>query len=92
MECNTLFVFQDSLKIPRIYGKILYILIKEYHMMPFISGYRKMIDKAKAELICLPKTKEGQNKNISEIFLREFDKKCRTQIEKILKIYLICLE
>ncbi len=54
-------------------------------MIPFISGYKKMIDKAKEESISLPKTKEGQNKNISEIFLREFDEEYRTQIEKILK-------
>ncbi|WP_207637887.1 hypothetical protein [Clostridium pasteurianum] len=54
-------------------------------MIPFIKGYKKMIDKAKAESICLPKTKEGQNKNISEIFLREFDKEYRNEIEKMLK-------
>ena len=44
-----------------------------------------MVDKARAESISLPKTKEGQNKNISEIFLTEFDQEYRDQIEKILK-------
>jgi len=68
-----------------IYEGLFELFGKDYNMHPFISGYKKMIDKAKAEAICLPKTKEGQNKNISEIFLREFDNEYRTQMEKILK-------
>jgi hypothetical protein len=68
-----------------IYEGLYELFSKEYNIMPFMSGYKKMIDKAKAESICLPKTKEGQNKNISEIFLTEFDKEYRNQIEKILK-------
>ncbi|AJA49124.1 hypothetical protein CPAST_c30580 [Clostridium pasteurianum DSM 525 = ATCC 6013] len=68
-----------------IYEGLYKLFSKEYDMIPFIKGYKKMIDKAKAESICLPKTKEGQNKNISEIFLREFDKEYRNEIEKMLK-------
>lgn len=68
-----------------IYESLDELFGKEYNMIPFISGYKNMIDKAKSESICLPKTKEGQNKNISEIFLREFNKDYRIQIEKILK-------
>lgn len=68
-----------------IYEGLYELFGKEYNMIPFISGYKKMIDKAKMESICLPKTKEGQNKNISETFLKEFDEDYRTQIEEILK-------
>lgn len=68
-----------------IYEGLYKLFGREYNMIPFISGYKKMIDKAKEESISLPKTKEGQNKNISEIFLREFNEEYRTQIEEILK-------
>ena len=68
-----------------IYEGLYELFGKEYNIIPFINGYKKMVDKAKIESICLPKTKEGQNKNISEIFLTEFDKEYRNQIEKILK-------
>jgi len=68
-----------------IYEGLYELFGKEYNIIPFINGYKKMVDKAKIESICLPKTKEGQNKNISEIFLKEFDKEYRSQIEKILK-------
>lgn len=68
-----------------IYEGLYELFGKKYNIIPFINGYKKMVDKAKIESICLPKTKEGQNKNISEIFLKEFDKEYRYQIEKILK-------
>lgn len=68
-----------------IYERLYELFSKEYTMIPFIQGYKKMIDKARIDSICLPKTKEGQNRNISEIFFREFTKRYRTQIEKILK-------
>ena len=68
-----------------IYEGLYELVSKEYNIRPFINGYKKMIDKAKMELICLPKTKEGQNKNIGETFLREFDKEYRLEIEKILE-------
>lgn len=68
-----------------IYEGLYKLFSKEYNMIPFISGYKRMIDKAKIESICLPKTKEGQNKNISGIFLKEFDEEYRTKIEEILK-------
>lgn len=67
-----------------IYEGLYELFGKEYNMSPFISGYKKMIDKAKEESIWLPKTKEGQNKNISEIFLSEFNDNYRAEIEKIL--------
>lgn len=68
-----------------IYEGLYELFGKEYNMSPFISGYEKMIDKAKEEAIFLPETKEGQNKNISEIFLSEFHDDYRVEIEKILR-------
>lgn len=68
-----------------IYEGLFELFSEEYNIVPFINGYKKMIDKAKNESICLPKTKEGQNKNINEIFLREFNSKYRVEIGKILK-------
>ncbi|MCT8975908.1 DUF2220 domain-containing protein [Clostridium sp. CX1] len=68
-----------------IYEGLYELFSKEYNIAPFIKGYKKMIDKAKADKICLPKTKEGQNRNISQVFLREFDREYRDEIEKILK-------
>lgn len=41
---------------------------KEYYLRPFFNGYRKMIDKVKSLNIDLPKTKDGQNKNITGLF------------------------
>lgn len=67
-----------------IYEGLYKLFSKEYNIMPFIMGYKKMLHKAGDESICLPKMKEGQNKNISEIFLREFHKEYRVQIKKIL--------
>lgn len=68
-----------------IYEGLFQLFSKEYNIVPFVKGYKKMIDKEKSERICLPKTKEGQNRNINEIFLREFDENYRAPIEKILQ-------
>lgn len=68
-----------------IYEGLYEVFSKEYNMRPFVNAYKKMIDKAKEEEVYLPETKEGQNRNIAEIFLREFDGGYRAQIEKILK-------
>ena len=46
---------------------------KEYNLGSFVEGYKKMIDKVKEWNIDLPKTKEGQNKNIGNLFLDEFN-------------------
>lgn len=68
-----------------IYEGLYELFSKDYNIGPFIEGYKKMVQKAKIESICLPRTKEGQNKNISDIFLREFNKEYRSEIEKILE-------
>lgn len=68
-----------------IYEGLYELFSKEYKIEPFINGYRKMLDKAEENLVNLPKTKEGQNKNINNIFLSRFDMDYRNRINKILK-------
>lgn len=57
---------------------------EKYYIKPFIEGYKKMIDKI-ININSLPKTKEGQNRNISNCFLKEFSVDYRVRIEEILK-------
>lgn len=71
-------------------GIIIYESLKKsfenkYRIRPFIEGYMGMIDKYEKMDISLPKTKEGQNRNISEGFLGEFDGRQRERIMKILQ-------
>lgn len=68
-----------------IYESLYKLFGKEYNIIPFIKGYKKMIDKAKGDEIPLPKTKDGQNSNIDELFLNEFNNTYRNEIEVILK-------
>ena len=64
----------------------LYNLVKDkYNIAPFINGYEQMIDKYIKEEIRLPKTKEGQNRNIKNIFLNKFNADYRKKISKILQ-------
>jgi len=55
-----------------------------YNISPFIEGYKKMIDKVN-NINSLPKTKDGQNRNINNYFLQEFSLEYREKIEDILK-------
>ncbi|NLP28981.1 MAG: hypothetical protein GX370_09525 [Clostridia bacterium] len=68
-----------------IYEEVCQLLGEAYNIKPFVAGYKKMLDKAKEQDMSLPDTKEGQNRNISELFLSEFHKDYRAQIEKILQ-------
>lgn len=56
-----------------------------YALQPFIEGYTTMIDKYTGMDMPLPKTKVGQNRNISELFLREFNEEYRKVIVDILQ-------
>lgn len=56
----------------------------QYDIKPFIEGYKKMIDKI-INVSSLPKTKDGQNRNINEYFLKEFSPEYRQKIKDILK-------
>lgn len=57
----------------------------EHIIQPFIEGYTAMIDKYLKMDMSLPKTKAGQNRNISELFLQEFNEEYRKAIVDILK-------
>lgn len=56
----------------------------KYNINLFIEGYKKMIDKSN-DIKSLPKTKEGQNRNINEYFLQQFSLEYKEKIEEILK-------
>ncbi|WP_252229736.1 Wadjet anti-phage system protein JetD domain-containing protein [Clostridium sp. ZBS15] len=68
-----------------IYESLYNLLKEKYRISPFISGYKKMIDKYIKEKIILPKTKEGQNRNIKDEFLNKFDNSYRIKINEILE-------
>ncbi|MGG7144138.1 Wadjet anti-phage system protein JetD domain-containing protein [Clostridium nigeriense] len=56
----------------------------KYNIKPFIEGYKKMIDKVN-NINSLPRTKDGQNRNINDYFLKEFSMNYREKIEEILE-------
>ncbi len=83
---NTILYFGDLDYEGIVIYEGLYKLFKdEYNIKPFVKGYEKIIYKAELEEVDLPTTKEGQNRNISDIFLNEFNEKYRKKIEKILE-------
>lgn len=57
---------------------------EKYNIKLFVEGYKKMIDKIN-DIKGLPKTKEGQNRNINNYFLQEFSLEYREKINDILK-------
>lgn len=57
----------------------------QYDIHPFLDGYKAMVDKSKDIDKFLPKTKSGQNRNISNDFLAEFNDEYRNDILRILK-------
>lgn len=67
-----------------IYEKFYDTYKDKYNINLFIDGYKKMIDKIN-NINCLPKMKDGQNKNINKYFLDEFSLEYRLKIEEILK-------
>lgn len=54
-----------------IYESFYERFFKEYNLRVFIEGYKMLIDKANKLSVDLPKTKEGQNRNIKDIFLKD---------------------
>ena len=61
------------------------IFFKEnFNIKPFVKGYESMIDKFINENISLPNTKDGQNRNIGQVFTMEFTLKYRDIIMNIL--------
>ncbi|MBZ9607724.1 DUF2220 domain-containing protein [Clostridium estertheticum] len=67
-----------------IYEGLYEIFKGNFNIKSFVKGYEFMLDKFIKENISLPDTKEGQNRNIGEIFLREFTQEYRDVIMNIL--------
>ena len=67
-----------------IYENLEMVVREKYSIMPFVEGYKKMIDKALENKYELPPTKEKQNKNIKGIFLNYFDDDYKNKILEIL--------
>lgn len=67
-----------------IYEGLYEIFKGNFNINPFVKGYEFMLDKFIKENISLPDTKEGQNRNIGEVFLREFTEGYRDVIMNIL--------
>lgn len=68
-----------------IYESLKKAFLGQYDIHPFLAGYKAMVDKSKRIEKSLPKTKQGQNRNISNDFLSEFEDEYREDILKILK-------
>lgn len=54
-------------------------------LKPFTQAYKYIVDKCDALIDNLPITKEGQNRNINELFFESFDKSYREKIMFILE-------
>ncbi|MGL5414251.1 MAG: Wadjet anti-phage system protein JetD domain-containing protein [Clostridium sp.] len=65
-----------------IYESFYNLYSEKYLIEPFIEGYEKMLLKGRD--IDLPLSKEGQNKNIKDLFLERFSVDCRKEIEELL--------
>jgi hypothetical protein len=52
---------------------------------PFVEAYCYMADKCSEENMELPKSKEGQNKNLKDIFMESFSPEYRKRIMDILE-------
>lgn len=69
-----------------IFEKFVQLFGAKYHIKPFFQGYSKMIDKAyEIGIESLPRTKEGQNQNIGNVFFNYFDDKRTSQMKRILE-------
>lgn len=67
-----------------IYEGLYKIFKDNFNIKPFVKGYESMINKFTEENISLPKTKDGQNRNIGQVFTKEFSKLYRDSIMNIL--------
>ncbi|MGL5085509.1 MAG: Wadjet anti-phage system protein JetD domain-containing protein, partial [Clostridium sp.] len=67
-----------------IYESLKSVFEKGHNIRPFVDGYKVMIDKYLDRNISLPKTKDGQNRNISNVFLGEFTEEYICKINEIL--------
>ena len=57
---------------------------EKWNIVPFEAGYRKMLSKAKG-VDSIPETKEGQNRNIKDIFFSYFSTEQVKRMKEILE-------
>ncbi len=82
-QSNQIFYFGDlDYEGILIYEHLADIFANDIHIKPFTGAYIYMLEKARK--LTLPKTKEGQNKNIASVFLDSFDDRIRLEILEIL--------
>lgn len=67
-----------------IYEKMAELFFSQYELVPFREAYLKMLKKAE-QVVVLPDTKEGQNRNLSGKFLSYFDREEKRKIESLLQ-------
>ena len=67
-----------------IYESLSIVFEEHISITPYINAYKAMLNKA--DIYTLPLTKEGQNKNISSIFLECFKEEDRIKINNILNM------
>ena len=83
---NTIYYFGDlDYEGILIYEKFYEKMSQFYKVKPFIEAYYTMIEKYANNHVTLPETKEGQNKNINDYFLKCFQDKNKEIITKILE-------
>lgn len=80
---NKLFYFGDlDFEGIIIYESLFRQLEDKYNLAVFTKGYEKLVDKCEGR--SLPRTKEGQNRNIGSIFMDEFDNSYKEKFIEIL--------
>lgn len=67
-----------------IYENLSEIFNQKWNIIPFVSGYEKMLEKAK-RAAGIPKTKEGQNRNIKDFFFSYFSEEKVKWMKEILQ-------
>lgn len=84
-EGNRLYYFGDlDYEGIGIYENLAETFNERWQIIPFVSGYERMLEKAKSAA-GIPKTKEGQNRNIKDIFFSYFLEEQTGQMQKILQ-------
>lgn len=69
----------------QIYESLASSEAENYKISPFVKAYEKMLSKNYDNILGLPTTKEGQNRNIGTRFLEFFDQEIRKQFITILE-------
>lgn len=63
-----------------IYDSYRKVTSNEIELIPFIPAYEYIVNKCKSIENELPSTKVGQNRNINEIFFKDFEEDCKNKI------------